>query len=69
MGKLLSLLLGLVVVGFIAFKVMYGSMSAGSAGAPPPQRLKEANEAAKRIEVQQQERADEALARPAQGGE
>lgn len=71
MGRILSLVLGLGVVAFIAYKVMYGSVAGagGGAGATPPQRLKEANEAAKRIEVQQQERADDALTRPAAGGE
>ncbi|MCC6337064.1 MAG: hypothetical protein IT380_24110 [Myxococcales bacterium] len=62
MGKILSIVLGLIVVSFIAYKVMYGRMpGAGEPGQAPPEQLKNAKDAAKRIEGQQQEAADKAL--------
>lgn len=70
MGKLLTLLLGLLVVMFLGYKVMYRpSLTGGGDPQTPPERLQEAKAAAKRIEVEQQQHADEALAKPAQGGE
>lgn len=63
MGKILSLVLGLVVLSFIAYKVMYGRLPANEDGEPtaPTEQLKGAREAAKRIEDQQQEQADKAF--------
>jgi hypothetical protein len=62
MGKILSLVLGLIVISFIAYKVMYGRMpGATAAGETPPERLQGAKNAAKRIEGQQNEQADKAF--------
>ncbi|MEW5739908.1 MAG: hypothetical protein AB1938_13330 [Myxococcota bacterium] len=62
MGKILSLILGLTVVAFIAYKVMYGRMpSSDDEGQTPQQQLQGAKDAAKRIEDQGQQNADKAL--------
>lgn len=61
MGKLLALILGLTVLGFIGYKTMYGRMPTGGDEAEAPsQRLEGAQEAAKRLEGQQQQQVDKA---------
>lgn len=64
MGKILSLVLGLAVITFVAWKVVYGQHLTnvdGGAAQTPPEALKGAKQAAKRIENNQEKRMDEAL--------
>lgn len=63
MGKILMLVLGLTIVGFIGYRVMYGpnaSVAEGGQGTPK-ERLEGAKGAAKRIEETQNKEAEEAL--------
>lgn len=61
MGKLLSIVLGITVLAFIAYKVMYGHMPTKTdEDAAPAQRLEGAQNAAKRIEGQQQDQVNKA---------
>ncbi|MEW6432235.1 MAG: hypothetical protein AB1730_12075 [Myxococcota bacterium] len=63
MGKLLAVILGLTVLGFIGYKTMYGRMPAGGGEAEaeaPAQRLQGAKDAAKRIEEQQERQLEKA---------
>jgi hypothetical protein len=62
MGKVLSFVLAITVIAFIAYKVMYGRMPGPTAeGQTPPEQLQGAKGAAKRIEGQQNEQADKAF--------
>lgn len=65
MGRILSLVLGLGVVAFVAWKVMGGGAPVGAAGTAEPgaptERLQEAKGAARRLEDEQARRAAEAL--------
>jgi hypothetical protein len=62
MGKILSLVLGLAVVAFLAYRAMYGRMPGeGGDGQAPAQQLEGVKNAAKRIEGQGQENADKAF--------
>jgi hypothetical protein len=64
MGKILALVLGLAVVTFVAWKVVYGQHLTSVDGVEnqtPPEALKGAKQAAKRIENNQEKRLDETL--------
>ncbi len=64
MGKLLSLLLGLAVMGFLAWKVLSGRQLTGVDGTPnqtPPQVLEGAKSTAKRLEADETKQLDETL--------
>ena len=60
MGKLLSLIIGLAVLSFVAYRSLYGRGRA-SAGGSPQQQLQNVKEASKRIENDQAKAAEEAL--------
>jgi len=63
MGRILSLVFGLLVVAFLAYQVMFhrGVLTQTEAGPKPA--LEEARKAAARIEADQNKRAEEALER------
>jgi len=62
MGKLLSVVLGLTLMAFLAYRAMYGRAPVGGDDAQtPPQRLQGAKDAAKRIEDTQNQQADKAF--------
>lgn len=57
MGRILSLVLGLAVTAFLAYRVVYGRQGAGGDGASAPkQQLENVRNATKEIEAQQEER-------------
>lgn len=60
MGKILSLVIGLGVLGFVAYRSLYGRGGA-TAGGAPQQQLQNVKEASKRIENDQAKAAEEAL--------
>lgn len=71
MGRLLALVLGLGVLGAIAYKVMYrqSAVTAGEEGpSAPKQQLENVRGAANRIEAEGQKNADD-LAKKAFGNE
>lgn len=57
--KFIVLLLGLVIVGYLGFRAMYGGASVDQA--TPKERLDNVRDAAKRIEQNEAKAADEAL--------
>ncbi len=59
MGRILSAVMGIAVLGYLGYRSMYGMRPVGSA--TPKERLDNVKAAANRIEVQQQKAADEAL--------
>lgn len=64
MGKMLVLLLGLALVGFLGYRAMYGKSAVSSSSeevSAPKERLENVKGAAKRIEDQQNKAADDAL--------
>lgn len=61
MGRMITLLLGLLVVAFIAYKVVYSrGMVAGGDSGPKP-ALDQVRKAAKRIEDDQSKRLEETM--------
>lgn len=65
MGKLLAVVLGLSLMAFLAYRAMYGRLpTSGAEPELPKQRLENVQNAADRIEKQQQEAADKALDTP-----
>ena len=64
--KFLVLLLGLLIVSFLAYKQMYGHGADPMQQGTPKQRLQNVQNAANRIEADQQKAADEALKRGAE---
>lgn len=61
MGKLISLVLGLAVVGFVAYRSMMARSTVDPNSGTPPQQLQNVREASKRIENDQAKAAEEAL--------
>ena len=61
MGRILALLLGLLVTGFLAYHVMYSRTGADGTTQTPPERLHNAREAAKRIETEEAKHVEEVL--------
>jgi hypothetical protein len=63
MGKILSLVLGLAVISFVAYKAVSGRSLSGDNGgaAAPTENLQGAKNAAKRIEDQSAKHANETL--------
>lgn len=64
MSKLVVAAVAIAVLGFLAYRAMYGRAAPVEAEAPveaPTDKLKGAREAAKRIEDEQGRRADDAL--------
>lgn len=61
MGKILSLVLGLGIIGYLGYRTMYGRGGADGSQGTPKQRLDNVQKAANRIETNDQQRADEAL--------
>jgi hypothetical protein len=61
MAKILTLVLGLLVVSFLAWKAVSGRSLVGTTGEAPTQTLREAREAAKRIEDDSAKRNAEKL--------
>jgi hypothetical protein len=63
MGRILSLVLGLLVIAFVAYKVVYGRSLSGDTGGDqtPTQALQGAKGAAKRIEDESAAKAKETL--------
>jgi hypothetical protein len=64
MGKILSLVLGLAVISFVAYKAISGRSLSGDNGGStvaPTQNLQNVRGAAKRIEEQSTKNANEAL--------
>ncbi|MGO8970818.1 MAG: hypothetical protein ACLQDQ_14765 [Myxococcaceae bacterium] len=60
MGRLLSLLLGLLVVAFAAYYLLGGATQSATGGvSAPKQQLDKVRERAKEIERDSQKRADE----------
>ena len=57
--RFLVLLLGLVIVGYLGYRAMYGTTAVDQA--TPKEKLDNVKSAAKRIEADQQQAADEAL--------
>lgn len=58
MGKILSLVLGLSILGYLGYRTMYGR-NASPTAETPAQRLGNVQGAAHRIEAQDQARLDE----------
>jgi hypothetical protein len=61
MGKLLVAVLALGALGFLAYKTMYGSLPGSAPADAPKAQLDNVRGAAKRIEAEDQQRADEML--------
>lgn len=61
MGKLLVAVITLGALGFLAYKTMYGSLPGSAPVDAPKERLDNVREAAKRIETNDQQRADDTL--------
>lgn len=65
MGRLLLAVVSLAVIGFLAYKTMYGSMPGatdpGVVGGAPKRTLENVREKAKVIEQQDEQRAQDAL--------
>lgn len=61
MGKILSLVLGLSVLGFLAYRTMYGRQPVGGdeAQGTPKERLENVREAARNIEAKDDARLKE----------
>lgn len=61
MGKLLAVVLGFSLMAFLAYRAMYGRLpSSGAEPEPPKQRLENVQNAAKRIEAQQEDAVNRA---------
>jgi hypothetical protein len=61
MGKILSTVLALAILGYLGYRTMYGRTAMNPEGEAPKQRLENAQNAANRIEQQQQQRAEQDL--------
>ena len=62
MGRILSLVLGLAVISFLAYKVVYGRSYTGQSGTETPkQALDNVHQTAKRLEDQAAKKAQEDL--------
>jgi hypothetical protein len=62
MGKLLSTVMAIAIIGYLGYRTMYGRTSMGSATeGTPRQRLDNVQNAANRIEKQQNDRAQQDL--------
>jgi hypothetical protein len=61
MGRMVTLVLGLVVVAFIAYKVVYSRGMVAGAEAGPKPALDQVRKTATRIEDEQAKRLDETL--------
>lgn len=59
MGRILSVVLAIAVLGGIAWKVLYGSQGRTADPARPTQQLENVREAAKRIETNDQQHVDD----------
>jgi hypothetical protein len=60
MGRIVMAVITISIIGFIAYKQLYGR-SALSSSSEPKQRLENVQKAANRIEDQQQKSADKAF--------
>lgn len=60
MGRLLALIMGIAILGYLGFRTMYGRGSSVD-DAAPKERLDNAKGAAQRIEDEQQKRVDDTL--------
>jgi hypothetical protein len=61
MGKLLVAVVTLGALGFLAYKTMYGSLPGSTPVDAPKEQLDNVRGAAKRIEAEDQQRADDVL--------
>jgi hypothetical protein len=61
MGKILSTVLALAVLGYLGYRTMYGQTRANPDAATPKERLENVQNAANRIEQEQQQRAQQDL--------
>lgn len=62
MGRLIMGIIAIGIVGYLGYRAMYGSAKVPSQGvSAPKQRLENVQNAANRIEAQQQQAAEEAL--------
>ncbi len=66
MGRILAVVFGLGLMGFLAYRAMYGgaeSAAAASGPSEPKQRLENVQKAANRIEKADQQRLDDVEAK------
>ncbi len=56
MGKILSLVLGLAIIGYLGYRTMYGRSTPGAEPEAPKQRLENVQKAADRIEANDEAR-------------
>lgn len=61
--RFLVVVLGLAVVGYLGYRSMYGGYSDRNSNGTPKQRLENVQNAANRIEQQQEDAAKQALER------
>ena len=61
MGRLVMAVITIAIIGFIAYKQMYGRSAFSSGSSEPKQKLENVQKAANRIEEQQQKAAESAL--------
>lgn len=61
MGKLISTVMAIAILGYLGYRSMYGRSGNAATEGTPKQRLENVQRAADRIEQQQHQRAEEDL--------